>query len=100
MRKIIFTALVAFCAALPVRGIATDMSNIELQTVQSNAEMDPALVESIIKYVQVNYGLDYECLCEQYKNGILTIDKVQEGYLVRASDGGGGILVVVADSDI
>ncbi len=98
MRKIIFTALVAVCAALPTRGIATDLSDIQLQTVTVSAEVDPALVEQIIRYVQVNYGLDYVCLCDQYNDGTMTIDKVAEGYLVTVDDGGG--LAILIDDDI
>ena len=99
MQKFILTALVATGICLSVPTKAKPLSSFHLQNELVSAEIDSELVERIIRYVLVNYGLDYNCLCEQYKAGVMTIEKVQEGYLVRVVDGG-NILEIIADDSI
>ncbi len=98
MQKIIFTLLVAAGVATGTPVLGTNLSDYNSQTVTTTATIDQDLTEQIIRYVQVNYGLDYACLCDQHKNGIMTIDKVEEGYLVRVVDGGNLIEIFVDDT--
>ena len=75
---------------------ATPLAQQNLQTVNAQAEIDQALVERIIRYVQVNYDIDYNCLCDMYQKGLMTIEKSQDGYLVRV----GNLLQVSLDENI
>ena len=87
MRNIFFIALVALCFAFPGKAEANTTSSSFQTVFMDQGEMDPALVEAILRAVQVEYGYDYACLCEQYQNGELTIEKNGEGYLVSLVDG-------------
>ena len=95
MRKISLIALVALCFSFPGKVDAELNLNHTTSLEFAQPEIDPALVESILRYVQFAYGYDYECLCEQYQKGELTIDKSIEGYRVTLREG--GVLVALMD---
>ncbi len=98
MRKLIFSALVVLCATLN-QGLIATPSPIALNScVEANAEIDAALVEQILRYIQQEYDYDYDCLCDQYANGELTIEKDLAGYVVTLQDGGGALIQVLIES--
>ena len=98
MLKILVTTVVAWGLLIGSSSYASPVAPLQTISIQGQTEIDQDLVERIIRYVQVNYGLDYSCICDQYKNGIMTIDKVEEGYLVRVLDGGNLIEILVDES--
>ena len=97
MRKFSIVALMALCFTFPGK-VEANLNYTQSQIIFAQGEMDPALVESILRYVQVEYGYDYNCLCEMHKNGSLTIEKDPQGYLVRIVDGGGIITTILDNS--
>lgn len=93
MREIIITALIAICATFPGKVEATSMSNLQMQ-IELNEEVDPATAERVLHVLELDYGLDYECLCEQYRNGDIIIERCREGYQVSNREGGGFIAII------
>ena len=48
--------------------------------------------------IKVVHGLyDYNCICEMYNNGELTIEQVIEGYQVTIQEASGGISIILVD---
>lgn len=96
MRKLFLTALLGVCFAFPGLAKATivnDSFSFELN--ESQDAPDQELVERILRHIQQEFGGDIECLCEQYANGEITIEKDGDRYLVKA---GGGLIWSIEDS--
>ena len=88
MRKFSFVALMALCFTFPGK-VDANLTPASSQIIQlAQGEIDPALVETILKYIQVEYDMDYNCLCQSYQKGTLTIEKSLQGYVVKLADGG------------
>lgn len=106
MRKLIFSALVVLCATLnqglmatPSPIVPNSTINVEMDFISNaNPDIDPALVEQIIRYIQQEYDYDYQCLCDQYAKGEMTIEKDIAGYRVSLLDGGGGVIQIIIDT--
>ncbi len=98
MRKYIFSALVVLCAALSQGVMATPLTIEETTSIEASSTVDSDLVEQIIRHLYEEYDYDYTCLCEQYVNGEMTIEKQISGYLVSFRDGGGALIQILIDS--
>lgn len=97
MRKFIFTALIGLGMGIPASQslLATPSYSLVLQELDQ--EIDSRLVEQILRAAEQSSEYDYNCLCDMYINGDLTISKVVEGYLVSISDGEGGVGQILID---
>ncbi len=97
MRNILFIALVGLCFTFPGEVNATSLnSDSYAEICQSQEAPGSDLVERIFRYMQQELGFDYECLCIQYDEGEITIEKDVSGYLVR--DSGGGLIATLEDN--
>ena len=97
MRKLLFVALVALCAAFQgeVRAESPTLETICLKTQVSDLEL-----EWVLNQVVEQSGLSYLEARSQYENGKLTIEKVNVGYLVTYSTDGGGIGIIIAEDEL
>jgi hypothetical protein len=109
MRKNIFVALVALCLAVP--GMATvsscsvvdpiaigsDSYRIDSFGMQESPKMDPQLVQDILKAAAGQCEYDYATLQGWYDDGTVSIQKMETGYNVLFS-GGGGLIVSIEDN--
>ncbi len=91
MRNVIIIALLGFGFAFPGK-VDASCSAVVYQV--ESQKISQTLVEQILRKVEQDHGYSFECLCNQYKNGKVIIDKVTEGYRVTISDGGEIILVI------
>ncbi len=98
MRNLLLIALFALCFAFQGTAEATTPNLVLLENVEEAGEIDPALVEAILRHIQQEYDYDYECLCSQLENGYLTIKKNSSGYLVLLEDG--GIILAILDEEL
>lgn len=97
MRKYLFSALVVLCAALSQGVSATPFTIEETPSIAVSSTADSNLAEQIIRHLYEEYDYDYTCLCEQYVNGEMTIEKQISGYLVSFRDGGGILIQILVD---
>ncbi len=97
MRKILFIALVALCFTFPGKVDANPTPLTPQLIENAQGEIDPALVETILRYIQVEYDYDYSCLCSLYQNGNILIEKSPQGYAVTIDDGGIATTLVMED---
>ncbi len=100
MRNTLLIALIGLCFAVQGKAKTTNViSFYPLETFQSEFQEAPSqeLVERILRYASQELGIDYQCLCDQYDNGEILIDKTPPGYLVtiQTLSGGVGILIFV-----
>ena len=93
MRKYTFVALVALCLAVPGMSVAEPV--MTSQTEMVSGEMDPALVEAILKRAAEECPFDFCDLQQMYDDGTLWIEKVAVGYWV--TDGGVLIDIILDD---
>jgi hypothetical protein len=102
MHKYLITVLLALVFAVPGIAKASSLKSncddtICNQAMAENPEMDPQLVEAILRAAAEECEYSYVELNDMYETGILTIGKNSEGYLV--SDGG-GLLISILDETI
>jgi hypothetical protein len=90
MKKYMFAALFALVFAVP--GMA-EVSPVPSLIEASNPEMDPQLVQDILRAAENECQYSYPELQGMYDDGTLTIDKVPEGYRVALSDGSAVVLL-------
>ena len=100
MRKYMITALFALVFAVPGMAKETPMlanseTAIALQALADNPEMDPELIEAILRAGAEECQYTYSELNDMYNTGLVGIDKIPEGY--RVYDDGGMILVLMED---
>ncbi|MEM1000101.1 MAG: hypothetical protein AAGN35_23805 [Bacteroidota bacterium] len=92
MKKYLLAALVALAFAVPG---TVDASVVNVEQQIESAEMDPALVEAILRAAAAECVDDYCTLRARYVAGEVWIEKTVAGY--RVSDGGGMILILIED---
>ncbi len=100
MRKMVFVALVAMCAAFPGKVCAETfyLSNFSIE--QSGVEIDDVTLEWIINQVVDQTGYSFTEIRNQYDSGTLTIQKVPNGYEITfqaQADGGMGIIIIATE---
>ncbi len=100
MRKLIFTALIGLGMGIPASQSLLASPSSSVIVLESEQEIDSRLVEQILRAVEQSSEYDYNCLCDMYANGELTIAKVVEGYQVSISDGAGGIEIIILDGSL
>ena len=93
MKKYVFAALFALVFAVP--GMA-EMSVVAPRTEMASPEMDPQLVQSILKAAAEQSEYSYAELQGMYDDGTATIDKVPGYY--RVTIGGGIVEILIEDS--
>lgn len=94
MKKIALAALLALFGAVPGMALGTPVQQHEL--VMESPEMDPALVEAILRAAAHEIGGSYEELHSGYLAGEVTIEKVTQGY--RVVTGSGAAIGVIEES--
>lgn len=98
MRKNIFVALVALCLAVPGMATVSSISIVAPIAIGiDNPEMDPELVQDILKAAAQQCEYDYATLQGWYDDGTVQIQKTETGYNVSFS-GGGGLIVSIEDN--
>jgi hypothetical protein len=94
MKKYMFAALFALVFAVPGMAEASPMpSLIEV----ANPEMDPQLVQDILRAAENECEYSYTELQAMYDDGTLSIDKVPEGYRVLLP---GGLAIIMMEESI
>ena len=93
MKKYVFAALFALVFAVP--GMA-EMSVVQSDVVVASLEMDPQLVQSILKAAAEQSEYSYAELQGMYDDGTATIDKVPGYYRVLLS--GGSAIIMIEES--
>jgi hypothetical protein len=98
MRKNIFVALVAVCLAVP--GMATVSSFSPAKSIgfemPDNPEIDPQLVQEILRAAAEQSEYNYATLQGWYDDGTVWIEKNGNAYHV--TDGGGIGILIIEDS--
>jgi hypothetical protein len=92
MKKYMFAALFALVFAVPGMAEASSMPSL---IEASNPEMDPQLVQDILKAAANQSEYSYIELQGMYDDGTLSIDKVPDAY--RVSLPGGGAISVLEE---
>lgn len=101
MRKFTIIALMALCFALPGTVQASSNSyHFITENISTNNQISPELVEKILKYVAVEHGYDFQCLCADYGKGKIEIDKDSIGYRVTLNNDGGSTAIIQILEDI
>jgi|GEM_PF-3785207 len=97
--RIFIVALGVLCLALP--GIASTSTTISPATPIEyvSQEISAELLGSIFRYLQQHYDYNYECLCDQYKQGEISVEVTSQGYLVSimTTEGGMETILIIAD---
>lgn len=98
MKHYLLAALMALVFAVPGAATASPMfMDQAVAPIATEApEMDPQLVEAILKAVAEQCSYTYTELNDLYVQGVVTITKDGSGYLV--TDGGGFAISVLDDS--
>lgn len=94
MRNIVIVALLGFVFTFPGK---VQANQFQPTISVEESQISQSLVEQILRQVEQEYGYDFDCLCNQYKEGKVTIDKSSQGYLVTIEDGGALIDVLISD---
>ena len=98
MLKVTLTALVVFFAVLPGRLTATTSifqnASVSLTVPSGNGEIDPQLIEEILKEAAQKLALDANDLVKGYNSGELVIEKQPSGYVLVETKGGLTIAIV------
>ncbi len=100
MRKTVFVALVALCAAFPGKVCAETNQTSTVTTELAQGEIDDVTLEWVINQVVDQTGLSYSAVRNQYESGILSIEKVISGYevtLQTSAEGGMGIIIIATE---
>ena len=95
MRKIFIAALMV--AGLAVQGMAADQPitlSFSIEQAES-ASIDRGLIDKILHQVEKESSYDYQCLCDKYDQGELTIQKDIQGYRVAINDGGVCVEIII-----
>ncbi len=95
MQKIFIIAMFAICSIFPGKIDASSTSNQQIQ-FELMQEVDPVTADRVLQKLAQMSSLDYQTLCDQYRNGGLIIETYRNGYQVsdRSSDGGGFIAII------
>jgi uncharacterized protein YneF (UPF0154 family) len=93
MKNYILAALVALVIAVPGAAIA---SPLFMDQAVENPEINPQLVEAILKAAAEECAYSYAELNDLYEEGVLTIAKEEDGYFV--TDGGGFAISILDDA--
>ncbi|MEM0998797.1 MAG: hypothetical protein AAGN35_17195 [Bacteroidota bacterium] len=93
MKKFALTALLALSVAVP--GMATN-SNIALEQVIESPEIDPMLVEVILRTAAHESDYSYHQLSVEYQQGILSISR--DGKRFRVTTGSGVVISILDES--
>ncbi len=101
MQKILIIALVALCAAFQGE-VRAEMTNTSiLQTEICQDEGNTIVVEWILNQVVDQTGLTYDEVRSMYEDGSLTIEIVDNGYLVSlVSTAEGGIMTIISIDEL
>ena len=97
MRKLFLVAVGTIMVSFSGIYATPTLPSTQISHIQS-AEPSGQFVENILRILERDYSLDYNCLCQQYKNGDLTISKSPDGYRVIIEDDGGIILDILVDN--
>lgn len=84
--------------AVPGMSHANVFCPVPIEVVE--AEMDPALLEEILKAVEEQTDYAYGCLCGLYAAGDLEIEKLGDGSYSVEIRGGGGLTVILIDTQL
>ena len=93
MRKILFSAAIAVCLAVPGMSVANTVMPSPIEIF--NGEIDAALASEILKRAAEQCSYDYCGLQQMYDDKVIWIEKTENGYLV--TDGGGLIIEDIWD---
>jgi hypothetical protein len=98
MRKNIFVALVAVCLAVPGMAMVSSFSPTKSTSfeVLDNPEIDPQLVQDILRAAAEQSEYEYTTLQGWYDDGTVWIEKNGTSYHV--TDGGGMLIIIIEDS--
>ena len=96
MRKLFLVAIGTIVVSFSGIYATPTLPSTQISHFQS-AEPSSQFVEDILRILDRDYGFDYGCMCQLYKDGDISITKSPDGYRVVIEETSGSIWDIIIE---